>query len=185
MNNILPYKGIWPTIGEGVFIAPGAWVVGDVVLGARSSIWFNTVVRGDVHYVRIGEETNIQDNCTLHVTGGKFPLEIGSRVTVGHNVTLHGSIVEDDILIGMGAVILDGCKIGRGSIIGAGAVLTPGFVVPPESIVFGSPAQVRGTVNESQKKLHAGSIEHYLELTEDYLNPPPDASEVRVKGFLG
>ncbi|GLI34969.1 gamma carbonic anhydrase family protein [Desulforhabdus amnigena] len=185
MTSVLPYKGILPTIGEGVFIAPGAWVIGDVVIGERSSIWFNTVVRGDVHYIRLGSETNIQDNCTLHVTGGKFPLEVGNRVTVGHGVILHGSVVDDDCLIGMGAIILDGCKIGKGCIIAAGSVLPPGFVAPPESIIMGSPAQVKKKVSEAQRELHRGSVLHYLELTQDYLNPKNPDEHTRIKGFLG
>jgi gamma-carbonic anhydrase len=185
MQNILPYKDTFPELAEGVFIAPGAWVIGDVVIGERSSIWFNTVVRGDVHYIRIGSETNIQDSCTLHVTGGKFPLEVGNRVTVGHGVILHGSVVEDDCLIGMGAIILDGCKIGKGSVIAAGSVLPPGFEAPPESMIIGSPAMVKKTVSDAQRKLHKGSIEHYLELAEDYLNSSRRQASVTIKGFLG
>ena len=92
MTGILPYKDIYPQVEEGVFIAPGAWIIGDVVIGKQSSVWFNTVVRGDVHYIRIGSETNIQDKCSLHVTEGKFPLEIGDRVTIGHRAIVHGRL---------------------------------------------------------------------------------------------
>jgi len=185
MNNVLPYKDTFPQIGEGVFIAPGAWVIGDVVLGDRSSVWFNTVVRGDVHTIRIGSETNIQDSCSLHVTGGKFPLEVGDRVTVGHGVILHGSVVGNDVLIGMGAIILDGCKIGDGCVIGAGAMLPPGFEAPAGRLILGSPAKVVGEVSESQRKLQAGSSEHYLDLADDYLTAKDTNGPARVKGFLG
>lgn len=184
MDNVLPYKGIYPKLGEGVYVAPGAWVIGDVVLGNRTSVWFNTVVRGDVHYIRIGSDTNIQDNCTLHVTGEKFPLEVGDRVTVGHAVILHGSEVGDDCLIGMGAIILDGCKIGDGCVIAAGSVLPPGFEAPANSVIMGSPAKVHKEVSNAQRALHKGSVEHYLELTEDYLNAEVSQKN-KVRGFLG
>ncbi|GKT09483.1 gamma carbonic anhydrase family protein [Desulforhabdus sp. TSK] len=185
MSSVLPYKGVLPTVGEGVFIAPGAWVIGDVVIGDRSSIWFNTVVRGDVHFIRIGSETNIQDNCTLHVTKKKFPLEVGSRVTVGHGVILHGCVVEDDCLIGMGSIVLDGCKIGRGCIVGAGSVLPPGFVAPPGSIVMGAPAQVKKEASHVHREIQESGVLDYRELAEEYLHPQAPRDRVKVKGFLG
>jgi len=183
--NILPYKGILPRLEEGVYIAPGAQVIGDVVIGKRSSIWFNTVVRGDEHYVRIGSETNVQDSCTLHVTAERFPLEIGNRVTIGHRAIVHGCIVEDDCLIGMGAIILDGARIGRGSLIAAGAVITPGFVVPPESMVMGVPGVVKKRVEEAERRLMQASVAHYLQLASDYLPPDPTLDSKKVRGFLG
>lgn len=179
---VLPFKDKLPKLGENVFIAPGAWVIGDVVIGDRSSIWFNTIVRGDVHYVRIGSETNIQDNCTLHVTEGKFPLEMGDRITVGHRAIVHGCVVDDDCLIGMGATILDGAKIGKGSLVGAGSVVTPGFIVPPESLVMGVPATVRRKISEVESQLIRESVLHYLQLSAAYLNPDPTR---KIKGFLG
>lgn len=185
MSSVLPYKGVMPTVGEGVFIAPGAWVIGDVVIGDRSSIWFNTVVRGDVHFIRIGSETNIQDNCTLHVTKKKFPLVVGSRVTVGHGVILHGCVVEDDCLIGMGSIVLDGCKIGRGCIVGAGSVLPPGFVAPPGCIVMGAPAQVKKEASDVHREIQEGGMLDYRELAEEYLHPQAPSDRVKVKGFLG
>jgi len=111
---ILAYRDIWPRIAEDVFIAPGAWVIGDVVIGNRCGVWFNTVVRGDVHYIRIGSDTCIQDNSTLHVTGPKYPLNIGDRVIIGHKAIVHGCTVEDDCMIGMGAIILDGAENRKG-----------------------------------------------------------------------
>lgn len=181
----LPYNGITPKLGEDVYIAPGAWVVGDVVIGERSSIWFNTVVRGDENYVRIGCETNVQDNSTLHVTSGRFPLEIGNRVTIGHRAVVHGCIVEDDCLIGMGAIILDGARIGKGSLVAAGSVITPGFVVPPRSLVMGIPGVVRKTVNEAERQMIQASVAHYLQLASAYLGPDPTRGTMKVKGFLG
>ncbi|NSW86331.1 MAG: gamma carbonic anhydrase family protein [Syntrophobacteraceae bacterium] len=182
--SVLPYKDIMPKIGERVYIAPGAWVIGDVVIGDRSSIWFNTVVRADVHYIRIGSETNIQDNCSLHVTAPAFFLEIGNRVTVGHRAIVHGCVVEDDCLIGMGAIIMDGARIGRSSIVAAGAVVTPGSVVPPESIVVGSPAAVKKNITEDERRRMQHSFSHYLDLASDYLDPRPIHDATRVKGFI-
>jgi carbonic anhydrase/acetyltransferase-like protein (isoleucine patch superfamily) len=183
--SILNYKGIEPQIAEKVFIAPGAWVIGDVTVGARSSIWFNTVVRGDEHYVRIGEETNVQDNSTLHVTSGDFPLEIGSRVTIGHRVVVHGCVVEDECLIGIGAVLLDGCRVGRGSMIAAGAVITPGTQIPPNSLVMGVPGKVAREVSEKDLEKIRHNAEHYLEVAANYLNADPWRNSSQVRGFLG
>ncbi len=185
MTGILPFRDKFPELGEDVYIAPGAWVIGDVVIGDRSSIWFNTVVRGDVHYVRIGSETNIQDNSTLHVTRKKFPLEMGNRIVVGHRVILHGCVVEDDCLIGMGAVIMDGARIGSGSIIGAGSVVTPGMIVPPESLVLGTPAAVKRKVSDDEREQIKEGVSNYLEVTAFYLNPEPTFGAKKVKGFLG
>jgi gamma-carbonic anhydrase len=185
MRGVLPYKSVFPKVDESVFIAPGAWVIGDVVIGERSSIWFNTIVRGDVHYIRIGSETNIQDNCTLHVTGGTFPMEIGDRVTVGHRAIVHGCVVGDDCLIGMGAVIMDGAKIGKGSLVAAGALVPPGFEVPPGSLVMGAPAIVKREVGEAEREMIRGSVSHYLQLAEDYLNPDGPGDAKKVRGFLG
>jgi len=185
MKGVLPYKSVFPKVDESVFIAPGAWVIGDVVIGERSSIWFNTIVRGDVHYIRIGSETNIQDNCTLHVTGGTFPMEIGDRVTVGHRAIVHGCVVGDDCLIGMGAVIMDGAKIGKGSLVAAGALVPPGFEVPPGSLVMGVPASVKREVEDAEREMIRGSVSHYLQLAADYLNPDGPGDPKKVRGFLG
>ena len=134
-----PYKGIMPTLHETVFVEQSAQVIGEVEIGRDSSIWFNSVVRGDVNYIKIGERTNVQDSCVLHVTKGTHPLIIGSDVTVGHSVTLHGCTVKDRCLIGMGAKLLDGAEIGEDSIVGAGSVVTVGLKVAPRSRVLGGP----------------------------------------------
>jgi carbonic anhydrase/acetyltransferase-like protein (isoleucine patch superfamily) len=185
MGGLLPYKDLFPKVDDSVFIAPGAWVIGDVVIGERSSVWFNTIVRGDVHYIRIGSETNIQDNSTLHVTEGRFPMTIGDRVTIGHRAVVHGCIVEDDCLIGMGAVVMDGAKIGKGSLVAAGSLLTPGFEAPPGSLIMGSPATAKKELGEHERQLMRASVAHYIQLAEDYLRPDGFEHAKKVKGFLG
>ena len=137
-----------PQLHETVYLAPGACVIGRVCIGARSSVWFNCVVRGDVDTITIGEDTNIQDLSLCHVDPEK-PLVIGDRVSVGHHCVIHGCTVEDDCLIGMGAVLLSGVRIGRGSIVGAGAVVLEDVEIPPFSLVVGSPGKVRKTYDES------------------------------------
>ncbi|MCU0587074.1 MAG: gamma carbonic anhydrase family protein [Syntrophobacteraceae bacterium] len=184
MNGLLAYQGMMPQLGDDVFIAPGAWVIGDVVIGSRSSVWFNTLVRGDVHFIRIGSETNIQDNSTLHVTEGRFPLQMGDRITVGHRAIIHGCTIEDDCLIGMGAIVMDGVRVGRGSLVGAGAVITPGAVVPPDSLVLGFPARVVKTVGEAERRLIRESSLHYLDLARQYLGSDAPYDSRRACGFL-
>jgi carbonic anhydrase/acetyltransferase-like protein (isoleucine patch superfamily) len=134
------YRGKSPVIAPDAFVDESAQVIGDVAVGARSSIWFNCVVRGDVHYIRIGEETNVQDLSCLHVLRDRFPLVLGNRVTIGHSVTLHGCTIEDGCLVGMASTILDGAVIGQGCLVAAGSLVTPGTKVPPFSLVMGSPA---------------------------------------------
>ena len=137
-----------PEFTDTTFIAPDASLIGKVRIGAYSSVWFNAVLRGDMAYISIGDETSFQDLSMGHADPG-FPLIIGNRVTVGHHCVMHGCEVEDDCLIGMGAILMNGVKIGRGSIVGAGAVLLEGMEVPPFSMVVGSPAKVRKTYEES------------------------------------
>ena len=139
---IYTLNGVTPEYDDTNFIAPSAAVVGDVKMGAYTSIWFNVSMRGDIHKIRIGRETNIQDNAVVHVTGETGPVSIGNRVTVGHSAIVHGCTVEDNVLIGMGAIILDNAVIGTGSIVGAGALVTSRTIVPPGSMVLGSPAKV-------------------------------------------
>ena len=137
-----------PEFTETTFIAPDASLIGRVRIGAYSSVWFNAVLRGDMAYISIGDETSFQDLSMGHADPG-FPLIIGNRVTVGHHCVMHGCEVEDDCLIGMGAILMNGVKIGRGSIVGAGAVLLEGMEVPPFSMVVGSPAKVHKTYEKS------------------------------------
>lgn len=143
-------NGITPEIHASVFIAGGAIVIGDVKIGEESSVWFNTVIRGDVNYIRIGERTNIQDNSVLHVTSNTHPLVIGHDVTAGHGVILHGCTIKDRALIGMGSTVLDGAIIESDSFIGAGSLVPPGFKVPSGTLVMGVPAKVKRELSEKE-----------------------------------
>jgi carbonic anhydrase/acetyltransferase-like protein (isoleucine patch superfamily) len=163
------YRDIWPAIAENVFIARGACVIGDVSVGEHSSIWFNTVVRGDVHYIRIGSCTNVQDNSVLHPTGRLFPINIGDCVLIGHGVVIHGCTIEDECLIGIGSILLDGCKVGKGSVIAAGSLLPPGFEVPPESVAMGSPAKIKKKTGDNERAMIEHGWVHYVELAAEYL----------------
>lgn len=139
---ILPHHGCHPKIPSSVFIAPSADVIGEVEIGKESSVWFQVVIRGDVNWIKIGERTNIQDHSCLHVTRRTSPLTVGSDVTVGHRVTLHGCTLEDRILVGMGAVILDDAHVESDCIIGAGSLVTKGTRIPKGMLAMGSPAKV-------------------------------------------
>lgn len=166
-----PYKGKWPKLNASVFIEDSAQVIGDVEIGENSSVWFNAVVRGDVHYIRIGSRTNVQDNCTLHVTKDTYPLIIGDDVTIGHNVVLHGCTVKDRCLIGMGAIVLDNAIIGEDSMVGAGALVTEGMSVPPGSLVLGIPAKVVRELKPEEKARILKSAQNYIEYSSNYTGP--------------
>lgn len=165
---ILAFNKTFPVINESLYVAENAAVIGDVVLGKDSSVWFNTVIRGDVNYIRIAERTNIQDGCILHVTKNKFPLIIGSDVTIGHNAVVHGCTIKDKVLIGMGAIILDGSLINSNSIIAAGSVVKEGFVIPEGVLAAGVPAKViRELTNEEVKNI-VQSAANYVEYAKTY-----------------
>ncbi len=166
---ILPYRGVYPELGESVYIDESARVIGDVRIGDFSSVWFNVVIRGDVNYIRIGEKTNVQDNSTLHVTKEIYPLIIGSEVTIGHGVILHGCTLEDRILVGMGAIVLDNAHIGECSIIGAGSVVTEGTRIPPRSLALGVPARVVRRLEDEEIERIARSARNYIEYAKDYM----------------
>ena len=157
-----------PIIDSTALIVPTATIIGDVTIGADSSVWFQVVVRGDVNYIRIGSRTNIQDGTVVHVTNRTHPTIIGNDVTVGHNVTLHGCTVGDRCLIGIGAILLDGAEIGDDSMIGAGALITPGTVVPPGSLVIGAPAKVKRQLNDKEIEHLKQSASNYLEYMKSY-----------------
>jgi carbonic anhydrase/acetyltransferase-like protein (isoleucine patch superfamily) len=165
---IIPYRGKHPRLAEGVVVMKTAVVAGDVEIGVGSSVWFGAVVRGDVHHIRIGELTNVQDGCLLHVTTDTHPLIVGSRVTIGHGAILHGCTVEDGALIGMGAVILDGARIGEEALIGAGALVTEGTFVPPRTLAVGSPAKPKRELTEEELERLRHSAPHYHELAREY-----------------
>lgn len=161
-----------PRIDADAFIAPTAVVVGDVRIAAGASVWYATVVRGDSASVEIGEDTNIQDGSVLHVDRDT-PLVVGRRVTVGHRVILHGAIVEDDVLIGMGSIVMNRARIGTGSLIGAGAVVTQGTVIPPGSLVLGSPARVLRPVGEAERAMIEHGASNYLRLAAEHRQTRP------------
>lgn len=147
---IRTFQGIKPTIPDSCFIEDTAVVIGDVVLGEDCSVWFNAVIRGDVNHIRIGNRTNVQDLCMLHVTHDTHPLIIGNEVTIGHSVVLHGCTIKDRVLVGMGAIVMDGAVIGEDSVVGAGALVVEGTVVPPKSVILGSPGRVRRGVSDAE-----------------------------------
>ncbi|MBX9733035.1 MAG: gamma carbonic anhydrase family protein [Chitinophagaceae bacterium] len=156
MPTILPVLGKHPQFGNDCFIAPNATVVGDVIMGNECSVWFNTVIRGDVHYIRIGHKVNIQDGAVIHCTYQKNPTEIGNNVSIGHNALVHGCTLHDNVLIGMGAIVMDRCVVHSNSIIAAGAVVLEGTVVEAGSIYAGIPAK---KVKDISKELISGEID--------------------------
>ena len=156
---IRSFLGVSPQYDDTNFIAANATVIGDVALGAHASIWYQCTVRGDVNWIRIGAESNIQDHTVVHVTHGTAPTEIGDRVTVGHSAIIHGCTIEDNVLIGMGATVMDHAVVGRNSIVGAGALITGGTEIPPRSMVLGSPARVVRELTDEE----VASIGHYAD----------------------
>lgn len=156
---IKEFEGIKPIIDNKTYIADGTHIIGKVTIKEFSSIWFNTVVRGDVNFIEIGRYTNVQDNSVVHVSN-EYPTIIGDYVTIGHNATVHSCKIEDHCLIGMGSIILDGAVIGRGSIVAAGAVVKKNQVIPPFSIVAGIPAKVIKTMPEDIDKIHSQALKY-------------------------
>ena len=147
--------------------------MGDVAIGADSSIWYGAVVRGDVHRVRIGERTNLQDQCLVHVTADRFAASIGDDVTVGHRAVVHGCVVEDGALIGIGAIVLDGARVGRGAWVAAGALVTPGAEVPAGCLVLGAPARVVRKVTDDEQKLQLERTRAYVETARKHAQASP------------
>jgi len=166
---IRSFKNITPTIPATCYVDPSAQIIGDVVLGEHSSIWMNAVLRGDVHEIRVGANTNIQDNCVLHGMKQQYGVYLGDYVTVGHSVTLHGCVIEDRCLIGMGVIILNGARIGAGSIIAAGTLIPERTVVEPGSLWMGSPGKLRRKLEKGEDDLIMRYCTNYLGYTEDYL----------------
>lgn len=168
---ILPYKGKTPVIGKNVYIAPTAVVIGDVVIGDGASVWFNAVVRGDKDRITIGARTNIQDHCILHLDPG-HPLTIGAEVTVGHNAVVHGCTIEDKVLIGIGAVVLNDAVVRSGSVVGAGAVVQEGQQIGPCELAAGVPAKIKKAYGEERPAVNVGEAMVYVRLGADYLEAP-------------
>jgi carbonic anhydrase/acetyltransferase-like protein (isoleucine patch superfamily) len=163
------YKGISPQVGAGCYVDDSAQVIGDVKLGPNSSIWMNAVVRGDVHEIRIGANSNVQDCSVLHGMKEKYGVYLGDYVTVGHSVTLHGCVVEDRCLIGMGVIVLNGARIGAGSILAAGTLIPERTVVEPGSLWMGSPGKLRRQLTEEDQATILRYAENYLGYKEQYL----------------
>ncbi len=180
---ISEFIGAHPSLDDTNFVADSADVIGDVSLGKWSSVWFNATVRGDVHYIRIGSESNIQDNAVVHVTHKTAPTTIGDQVTVGHSAVVHGCTVEDRVLVGIGSVILDHAVIGADSIVGARSLVTSRKVIPPRSMVMGAPARVVRELTDEEVELIQYFASNYVRYSRVYLgidtpetNPFYDAS---------
>lgn len=157
-----------PRIAASAYIDSSAQIIGDVTIGERSSVWPNVSIRGDVNYIRVGDETSIQDNCVLHVDHDVYPCLVGNRVTVGHSAVLHGCQVDENALIGIGAIVLNGAKIGAGAVIAAGALVPEGMEVPPETLVMGAPAKVRRPITAEEKQRFRKNCDNYVKITAIY-----------------
>jgi gamma-carbonic anhydrase len=166
---IYEHTGRIPALAEGVFVAPNATVIGDVAVGASSSVWFGAVLRGDVFPIRIGGRTNIQDNTVVHVTGGKNATTIGDEVTIGHLAIVHGCTIGSSCLVGMGSVVLDGAVVEDECFVAAGALVPPGMRVPGRSLVMGRPARVVRSLGEADLAQIRESAALYVDYAKDYL----------------
>ena len=168
MGSLIKYKGKTPQVGERVFLAEGACLVGEVSIGDDSSVFYNAVIRADLAEIKIGKRTNIQDNVCIHVSTG-VGVNIGDEVTVGHGAVLHGCTIEDNVLIGMGAILMDGAHIKKNCIVGAGALVTHGKEFPDGSLVMGAPAHVVRTLTTDELKNVKIGVEHYLDAKDELL----------------
>jgi len=169
MAVIKPYKGVFPKVHPSVYLSDNVYVIGDVEIGEDSSVWFGSVIRGDVNYIRIGKRTNIQDNSVVHVTHDTHPTIVGDNVTVGHRVILHGCKLGNNILVGMGAVIMDGVEIEDFVLVGAGALVTPNKKIPSGVLVAGVPAKIVRDLKDEEIKLIEESAQNYVRYKNEYL----------------
>lgn len=165
---IRSYRDHTPTIPASCYVDPSAQVIGDVVLGEQASVWMNAVIRGDVHSIRIGARSNVQDCAVLHGMRHLYPVHVGEGVTIGHNATVHGCVVEDNCVIGIGARVLNNARIGEGSIVAAGAVIPEGLVVPPRSLVAGVPGRIRRQIMDADMDLIRMYASNYLDYSAEY-----------------
>jgi len=159
-----------PQVHETAFVDQSAQVIGDVEIGAESSIWMNVVIRGDVHRIRVGRRTNVQDLTMVHVMRGTHPTTIGDEVTIGHSAVIHGCTIEDRCLIGMGVILLNGCRIGRESIVAAGTLVPERAEIPPGSLVMGSPGKIRRVLTDQERASIKGYADNYVAYRLDYLS---------------
>ncbi|MFH0944006.1 MAG: gamma carbonic anhydrase family protein [Planctomycetota bacterium] len=164
---VMPHNGVAPTFGRDVFLAPTCSVIGDVRLGNRVSVWYGVVLRGDVHTITVGDNSNLQDGAIFHGTHGVWPVVIGERVSIAHGAIVHGAVIEDDVLIGIGARVLDGSRIGRLSLVAAGAVVREGVTIPPRSLVTGVPGVVKRQLTDSEVERITGTPPQYAEYARD------------------
>lgn len=165
---IVPFRGVTPTIGADVFIEATARVIGDVVIGTESSVWFQTVIRGDVNFIRIGARTNLQDQVMVHVSHERHPTVIGDGVTIGHRAVVHGCTIGDGCLIGIGAIVLDGAVIEPGAMVGAGALVSPRTVIPSGKLALGQPARVVRDLRPDELERMAKTAVQYCDLARSY-----------------
>lgn len=165
---ILPWEGNWPVIADDAFIAPGAVVIGNVTVGSQSSIWFNTVVRGDIAPITIGERSSVQDCTVVHVNMDA-PTVIGNDVTIGHSALVHGTTVHDGVLVGMGAILMSYSEIGAGAVIAAGALIPERVTVPELAVMVGTPAKQRNALDEAQARHLAGIPGRYVRVSRQYI----------------
>jgi carbonic anhydrase/acetyltransferase-like protein (isoleucine patch superfamily) len=165
---IRSYRGRWPQIAASAYIDPAAVIIGDVTIGEHSSVWPGVVIRGDVHWIRIGARTNIQDGSVLHVMKDQYPLTLGDSVTIGHGVILHGCTIEPNVLVGMGAILLNNARIGSDCIIAAGTLVTEGTVVPPGSLFMGHPGKVRRPLTPQDVESIGAYASRYIEYAQTY-----------------
>jgi len=168
-GSLLPYRGVWPTIGPDVFLAPSCFVIGQVTIAERANLWFNVVVRGDDNWIRIGARTNIQDGTIIHVFKDLFPTTIGADVTIGHGAVLHGCTIEDGAMVGIGAIVLDGALVEREAIVAAGAVVSPGKRVKQGEMWAGCPAKLVRELKPEERAFMRVNVPNYCELAGEYL----------------
>ncbi|MEG0323411.1 MAG: gamma carbonic anhydrase family protein, partial [Raoultibacter sp.] len=168
---IIEFKGMRPDVSRASFIAENATISGDVILGEESSVWFSAAIRGEVESIRIGNKSNVQDNATLH-SDYDCPIIIGDRVSVGHNAIVHGAIIEDDVIVGMHATVMDGARVGRGSLIAAGALVKEHEIIPERSLVVGVPGRVVRTLDEQAYERNLANAKVYVEDAKEYAKSP-------------
>lgn len=178
-QQLFSYKNLYPQLHKTVFLAPGVKIIGDVEIGEFSSVWYNSVVRGDIHYIKIGSHTNIQDGSILHVTNGKYSINIGSKVTIAHSVKLHGCNLKDNCFIGIGATLLDGSIVEENSIVGAGSVILENFIVPAGKLAAGIPGKIIRDLSENEMEEIEKNAQRYVE----YAKVTIESLKAAVPGF--
>ena len=168
-GSVLPYRGVWPTLGANVFLAPSCYVIGQVTIADDANLWFNVVVRGDDNWIRIGARTNVQDGTIIHVFQDLFPTSIGADVTIGHSAGLHGCTIEDRAMVGIGAIVLDGAVVEQDAIVAAGAVVSPGKRVKRGEMWAGCPAKLVREVKPEEREFMKVNVPNYCDLAGEYL----------------